>query len=150
MLGLSMISSKIEAALAFLAGAIVSVGLSVLIYEGIPLGPLEFTKRIPLLGPAIETITDGRVDRERKKALEGYVHRVELEAARAEMSRLRHAINAARAANDSLKMKSEEYQRKLLAQAQADAIEDADYEAKLSAAGRRCDLDRSDVDYIMR
>lgn len=41
---------------------LVAVGI-VIFYEGAPLGPLRF---IPVVGPALELVTDGRVDRARK------------------------------------------------------------------------------------
>lgn len=40
-------------------------GAIVIFYEGLPLGPLRY---VPYVGPALETITDGRVDKQRKAA----------------------------------------------------------------------------------
>ncbi len=55
--------TPIRDAVAALLGGAVALAVMLVVYEGIPLGPL---RRIPVVGPALESITDGRVDRERK------------------------------------------------------------------------------------
>lgn len=47
-----------------LGGAALAVAITVLVYEGLPLGPLRL---VPLLGPALEIVADGRVDRVRRE-----------------------------------------------------------------------------------
>lgn len=49
---------------ALIAGAGLMLAIALLAYEGIPLGPLRL---IPFVGPALEYVTDGRVDRVRKE-----------------------------------------------------------------------------------
>ena len=46
-------------------GAALGIVVAVIFYEGVPLGEL---RGIPVLGPALEFVVDGRVDRERRAA----------------------------------------------------------------------------------
>lgn len=55
--------AAMKALAAGLAGATAAAALTVLFYEGVPLGHL---RAVPILGPALETVLDGRVDRERR------------------------------------------------------------------------------------
>ena len=48
------------------AGAALGIGLAIVVYEGVPLGPL---RHIPTLGPALEFVLDGRVDRVARRVL---------------------------------------------------------------------------------
>jgi len=81
------------------AGLLTIAAVAVLIfYEGLPLGPLRL---IPTVGPALETFTDGRVDRARKEgaaaerlAWERERQRL-LDAQEAERKRDQAAIDAA-------------------------------------------------------
>lgn len=139
--------ARIRDIVAALAGALVGGLLLTLFYEGLPLGPLRL---IPFVGPVLEELTDGRVDRERKRALEGFVTRAELEAERARAAELERQVNAGAQA-------LEEYRRR----AAADELHDAETEsrlrreisaneAKLAEAGRSCLLDQSDLDFFLR
>ncbi|EKF43959.1 hypothetical protein NA8A_04085 [Nitratireductor indicus C115] len=47
-----------------LGGAALAAAISILVYEGLPLGPLRL---VPLLGPVLEIVADGRVDRVRRE-----------------------------------------------------------------------------------
>lgn len=58
------------------AGAALGIGLSVVVYEGVPLGPL---RHVPLAGPVLEFVLDGRVDRVARSAVKDKV--AELDAA---------------------------------------------------------------------
>lgn len=135
---------------ASVAGCIAGIALAVLVYEGIPLGPFEAIKRIPLIGPAIETLTDGRVDRERKAALAGYVKQVELTAAQKELDVLNKRLAASRKATDGYMDLLRTSRAESQAQDEQDRIKDQAYEKRLADLGRRCPLDRDDIDYIMR
>lgn len=48
-----------------LGAAVIAVAILIGFYEGMPLGPLRW---VPYLGPALEHLVDGRVDRERRAA----------------------------------------------------------------------------------
>lgn len=118
------------------AGLAVALGLTVLFYEGFPIGPLRL---IPVLGPALETITDGRVDRERKAGAAA-------EAARWEeaMRKLRLQLEIERAAAQD---RIDDIERDYLARRQGDALAIAGLEQSLfeletanaeNPAGARC------------
>lgn len=51
-----------------LGAAVIAVAILIGFYEGAPLGPLRW---VPYLGPALEHLVDGRVDRERRAAALG-------------------------------------------------------------------------------
>ena len=53
----------IRGILNMIGGAAIMLLLCLLFYEGLPIGNLA---RIPFVGPVVEFVTDGRVDRERK------------------------------------------------------------------------------------
>ena len=55
--------AQIRTALVAIAGGTVVFSVMLLIYEGIPLGPL---RDIPIVGPVLEFTVDGRVDRQRR------------------------------------------------------------------------------------
>ncbi|MBE1208093.1 hypothetical protein [Aminobacter carboxidus] len=139
--------TTIRDAISALAGAAAAVLVMLVIYEGIPLGPL---RGIPILGTALEVVTDGRVDRERKAALAGYVQEAKLIAAEAELAETRRQLAAGRAATEGF--------AELLAAAQAREAEldvtnqqkEAEYEAQLAASGRACRLDADDLRFLMR
>ncbi len=115
-------------------------------YEGVPIGPLG---AIPLVGPVLEGFTDGRVDRERKRALEGFVARAELEAANAKLAELERQRNAGAQA-------LEEYRKRLAAWQAVAAAEDerhekeiTDYEKKLADLGKSCLVDADFLDFLL-
>ena len=142
--------TDIRQAVAGVVGIIVGIALAMLVYEGIPLGPFGVLKSIPLIGPVIETITDGRIDRERKEALSGYVKQVELTAARAELDALQKRFDASRKATDGYITLLQDAQSKERALVEQDRIEDQNYEKRLGELGRRCPLNGDDIDYILR
>lgn len=80
-----------------LAGAALATAVLVVVYEGVPLGPL---RAIPFAGPVLEGIFDGRVDRQRRAgALEERGHWQEAQRM------LREALDAERrAAQDAIDM----------------------------------------------
>lgn len=127
-----------------LAGAFIAVALTVLFYEGIPIGPLA---RIPLIGNVLSDITDGRVDRERKAALQGYVAESRAVAAEAKLAETQRQLEAGRKAADGY--------AELLAAAQADLAERAavdeatisEYEKRLGDRGR---LDAADIEFLRK
>lgn len=142
-----MIVGNVRDIMATVSGAAVAVGIMLVIYEGIPLGPF---RDIPLLGPALELVTDGRVDRERKAARAGLVQEAKLVAAEAELAETRRQLAAGRVATEGF--------AELLAAAQAreaelDAttqLKEAEYEAQLADRGRVCRLDADDLRFLMR
>jgi hypothetical protein len=142
--------NDIRQAVAAIVGGIVGIALAVLVYEGIPLGPFNALKAIPLIGPVIETITDGRIDRERKEALKGYVQQVELVAARAELEALQKRFDASRKATDGYAILLRDAQSNERALVEQNRIEDQNYEKRLGELGRRCPLNGDDIDYILR
>lgn len=48
-----------------LGPVVLAVAVLLIFYEGVPLGPVRL---VPVIGPAIEDIVDGRVDRQRRAA----------------------------------------------------------------------------------
>lgn len=64
-------------------------------YEGVPIGPL---RSIPLLGPVLEEITGGRVDRERRAARDGFVRETGAIAAEAKAAEVARQLEAGRRA----------------------------------------------------
>jgi hypothetical protein len=58
------------------AGAALGIGLSIVVYEGVPLGPL---RDVPVIGPVLAFVVDGRVDRVAARAVKDKV--AELDAA---------------------------------------------------------------------
>ncbi|GAA2888259.1 hypothetical protein GGQ99_004816 [Aminobacter niigataensis] len=124
-----------------------AVAAIVVFYEGLPLGPL---RAVPVLGPGLEMLTDGRVDRERKAALAGFVQEAKLVAAEAELAETRRQHAAGRKATAGF--------AELLAAAQAreaeldvtNQLKEAEYEAQLAASGRACRLDADDLRFLMR
>lgn len=119
----------------------------IIFYEGVPIGPLGM---IPFVGPLLENVTDGRVDRERKRALEGYVLRSELDAEKAKAAKeagRRLAAEHALAA----------YTRRVADELAEDALQQerleqeiADNEKLLAARGRACVLDDADIDFLRK
>lgn len=96
----------------------------------------------------IPWILDGRVDRVRKDALEGYVSQVELDAARAKNAELLRQLAAGRKAADGFAELLAAAQEKIAADAAADKQKEAEYEAQLAAAGRSCGLDGDDIRWL--
>lgn len=119
----------------------------ILFYEGVPLGPL---RDVPVLGPAVATLVDGRVDRERTAALKGYVLQSEKDALAAQLTEIDRQRRAAEAARSTLEKELAELARKNSAEL-ADLEKDiSDYEAKLATSGRGCRLDDADIDWLQR
>lgn len=124
----------------------VAVGI-IVFYEGLPLGPIRY---IPWVGPALAGLVDGRVDREREAALEGYVKQAELTAAEAELAQVKRQLDASRKATEGF--------QELLAHAQAaereiierDRIEDEQFAERLRAAGRSRLLDVDDLNWLRK
>lgn len=122
----------------------VAVGI-VVFYEGLPLGPIRY---IPWVGPALAGFVDGRVDREREAALEGYVKQAELTAAEAEIALVKRQLDASRKATAGF--------QELLAAAQAadreqdekDGADNAAFTEELKASGRARPLDQRDIDWV--
>lgn len=117
----------------------------IIFYEGVPIGPLRL---IPFVGPLLENVTDGRVDRERKRALEGFVLQSELDAERAKAAKADGLRQAAEHALYS-------YTRQAADEFAADDLYTerleariADNEKLLAARGRSCVLDSVDVDWL--
>jgi hypothetical protein len=149
-----MAGREAAAVTALLALATSRIGLLVIafvsliiFYEGVPIGPLRW---IPLVGPVLEVVTDGRVDRERKAAREGYVQEARLIAAQAQLAETQRQLAAGRKALDGYAALLAEAQTREAALSEQDAIEDADYEAKLKAGGRSCPLSADDLDWLRR
>lgn len=132
----------------FLIGLITSRGGLLLIaalgvfiyYEGLPIGPFG---RIPVIGPVLQEMTDGRVDRERKAAREGYVLEARAIAAEAQNKELKRQLLEGQ---EALKR----YNDLLIAKMEADKVEDdanerarAEYQAAIAA----CSNDITDDDY---
>ena len=137
----------IRGAVTAVAGAAVGVGLSVLFYEGLPLGPL---RSIPLLGPVFEQVADGRVDRERRAALNGFVLEVRAVAAEARVAELERQRN-------EQAIVFEEFRKRQAAEQQAEADREArraperkSYEKKLHDNGSRRGLTAGDIEWLRR
>ncbi len=116
-------------------------------YEGVPIGPLRW---IPFAGPVIEALTDGRVDRERKAALDGYVKQVELDAANAEIAKVQRQLDASRKATAGFQELLAELQEADRVKDEQDRIEDANYEAELTRKGRSHKYDADDLRFLLR
>lgn len=121
-----------------LAGAALAAAALVLFYEGVPVGPLT---RIPGIGPLIADITDGRVDRERKAALQGYVLESRAVAAESRLIEVQRQLEAGRRATEGFAV--------LLAEAQKEL---ADSETNIAAfENRHPDRERlnaADIDFL--
>ncbi len=116
-------------------------------YEGLPIGPLRW---IPFAGPVLEAVTDGRVDRERKAARDGYVKQVELDAANAEIAKVQRQLDASRKATAGFQELLAELQEADRVKDEQDRIEDANYEAELARKGRSHKYDADDLRFLLR
>lgn len=124
----------------------VAIGI-VLFYEGLPLGPIRY---VPFIGPVLEQFVDGRVDRERRAALEGYVRKVELDAANAEHAKTLRLLEASRRATEGFQELLAAEQERNRVQEEQDRIEDGAYEKRLAGEGRSCPLSDDDIRHIVR
>jgi hypothetical protein len=129
-----------------IAAMLIAVALVVIFYEGIP-----FARDIPFIGhiPVVGWVIQGEVGRRKETALEGFVKLSEKTTADAK------AAEAKRQA-DINAQKAEEYRKKLVIVQDENAKDDAerearikDYEAKLDAANRRCNLNDDDLRVIL-
>ena len=141
----STIRDTVLAMASAVAGAAIAVVFTVVIYEGIPIGPL---RHIPVLGPALETLTDGRVDRARKAARAGYVQEARLIAAEARNRELQRQLEAGRKASAGFAELLADARAQALADQADDEKKEQDYEAKLAASGRSCALDSDDIEWL--
>lgn len=120
-------------------------------YEGAPTGPLS---RLPFVGPIVERVSGGRVDRVRLAAIEearrGFVLEADKRAAEAELAEVRRQLGAASAARERFATALAETRLAAAARLETLETEIADYEHRLAAAGRLCRLDRGDIDWLRR
>lgn len=126
-----------------LAGAALAVVVCLVVYEGIPLGPLR-------LIPGIDQFAEGRVAAERRKAREGFVQEAQLIAAEAKLAETQRQLAAGRKALDAYAAMLSEAQAREAALAEQDAKDEAEYEALLKAAGRSCALGSDDVIWLRK
>lgn len=132
----------IRDAMSAIIGAALAVMVTVVMYEGVPIGPLRYIPGIHYVIP------EGRVASERRKALEGYVLRSQLDAERAKTAEIRRQLDGAQAAAARYAMLMQEAIAREQALIESDAVKDAEYEQKLREAGRRCEFDQSDIDWL--
>lgn len=127
-------------------GLLLIAALGVFIfYEGIPIGPFG---KIPYIGPVLQDFTDGRVDRERKAAREGYVIEARAIAAEAQNRELKRQLFEGQ---EALKR----YNDLLIAKMEADKAEDdanerdrASYQAAIAACSN--DVTDDDLRFLRR
>lgn len=131
-------------AMSAIIGAALAAACVVVVYEGVPIGPLRYIPGIHYVIP------EGRVASERRKALAGYVLQSELDAERARREEIERQLRAGRVALDGYAVLLQEAQEIARAADEADAKDKADYEAKLRMANRYCPLDQSDIDWLRR
>jgi hypothetical protein len=128
-------------------GAMAASALLFVLYEGLPFGALRDV-------PFIQHLVQGRVESEREKAAaearEGYVQEARLIAAQAQLAETQRQLAAGRKALDGYAALLAEAQASEAALSEQDAIEDADYEAKLKAAGRSCSIGTDDLRWLRK
>lgn len=134
--------SWIKDILSALVGAAIMFGLMWLYYEGVPIGPLRYIPGIHYVFP------EGKIEREKRIALDGYVLKSELAAEQALRAKAERDMNAANLAAARYAAIMQEAQAREADQIEAEAKRNAAYEQKLKDAGRRCDLDQSDIDWL--
>ena len=130
----------IRDAMSAIIGAALAVTVTVLFYEGVPIGPLQYIPGIHYLIP------EGRVAVERRKANEGYVLAVERDAAVARSAELERQLNAGRVALD---MYAELLRASQTGEAEAEQ-KVSEYAQFLASSGRSCLLDQSDIDWLRK
>lgn len=129
-------------------GMLVGAALAVFIfYEGIPIGPLG---KIPVVGPVLSEITDGRVDRASRAALNGYVLVAERDALAARLDEERRQKLAASEAADWLRMKVLGLEVQAALEDEKVEQEYARYEKELADAGRSCHLNDADLEWLRK
>lgn len=129
------------AALTALVGALI-VGLVVIHYEGVPIGPLRYIPGIHYVFP------EGKIERVKREAVTDLVKQSELDAANAKLAKAERDLASANIASARYATLYQEAQARNAAQVEADAKEDAEYVKRLREAGRSCDLSDPDLDYI--
>lgn len=148
-----MIGSALFARVALSRPGLVALTIvgGLVLYEGLPVGPVA---RLPLVGPVVERIAAGRVDRVRLAAIEaarvGFVREAEKRAAEAELAETRRQLAASTAAREAFA--TDLAALRLAAEAAVATLETeiADYEKRLEDAGRACLLDRRDLEWLRR
>lgn len=138
-----MIPPYLREGIGALAGAAIVGACLLVFYEGLPLG---FLRNVPFFDDFVQ----GRVEAEREKAREGYVREARLIAAEARLAETERQLAAGRKAAEGFAELLRQSQLREAQQAAIDAEEDAEYEAELVAAGRRCGLDQSDLDWLRK
>lgn len=125
---------------------IIAIGSILIFYEGLPVP--QFIRNFPVIGPIVQDLTDGRVDRAAREARRGYVLEVEKIAAEHRAAELERQLKAGRRALDAyaeivkeLRLENEivtaDIERRI-----------SEYESQLAAANRDCPLDQSDIDFL--
>lgn len=141
---LSMLQTRVGVALATAGVAVIVIAGILIHYEGLAIGPLQYIPGIRYILP------EGKIERVRREAVEGLVLKTELDAANAKIAERDRQLAAGRVALDGYADLLKESQARERQIAEADAKDDADYEAELRNAGRSCPLDQSDIDRLRK
>lgn len=130
-----------------LAGAALAGCIALVVYEGVPIiKSVPFIEYVPIIGE----LAEGRVDREARKAREGYVAEARLIAAEAQLAERNRQLAAGRRALDGFAGLLADAQARESALSEQDAKDDAQFEAGLKAAGRSCSLTDDDIRWLRR